>query len=334
MLILAVNTALFGLGRLVESAELLDGAIEGARLTGNVQPLAWNLLSSAAVRMMCGDLDTALAAATESVELSRDLGVNLVSSYAGLILGLVLIERGDPESGVELLVGTGGGASLPDSPGGWRAWDLERLAQGWLALGRHPEAERAAADATSFAAATGLRFAAAAAGRARGRVALAAGDAAGAAEHALASAAAAAEVGAVAEAALSRTLAGRALAAAGEPGRAVEQLERAAAELEACGALRYRDEAERELGRLGRRRHRRTRRGQLDGAGVAALTERELEVARLIVDRRTNAQIAAELFLSQKTVESHVRNLFQKLDVSSRVEVARAVERADREART
>ena len=53
-------------------------------------------------------------------------------------------------------------------------------------------------------------------------------------------------------------------------------------------------------------------------------------MARLVVDRRTNAQIAAELFLSTKTVESHIRNLFHKLDVSSRVEVARAVERADR----
>jgi DNA-binding NarL/FixJ family response regulator len=42
-------------------------------------------------------------------------------------------------------------------------------------------------------------------------------------------------------------------------------------------------------------------------------------------------QIAAELYVSQKTVETHLRNLFQKLGVSSRVEVARAIERADRE---
>jgi DNA-binding NarL/FixJ family response regulator len=49
-----------------------------------------------------------------------------------------------------------------------------------------------------------------------------------------------------------------------------------------------------------------------------------------VVDRKTNSQIAAELFLSPKTVESHIRHLFQKLSVSSRVEVARVVERADR----
>ena len=96
--------------------------------------------------------------------------------------------------------------------------------------------------------------------------------------------------------------------------------------------VRLRDAAERELGRLGRRRHRRTRRGSGDGSPLDSLTERELQIARLIVDRRTNPQIAAELFLSPKTIETHVRNLFHKLGVSSRVDVARAVERADRDA--
>ena len=66
------------------------------------------------------------------------------------------------------------------------------------------------------------------------------------------------------------------------------------------------------------------RRGHLVLSGSAS----ELEVAQLIVDRRTNSEIAAELYLSQKTVESHIRNLFHKLDVRSRVEVARVVERA------
>jgi DNA-binding CsgD family transcriptional regulator len=54
-----------------------------------------------------------------------------------------------------------------------------------------------------------------------------------------------------------------------------------------------------------------------------------LEVARLVVDRRTNAEIADALFVSPKTVETHMRNIFRKLGVSSRADVARTVERAE-----
>ena len=52
-------------------------------------------------------------------------------------------------------------------------------------------------------------------------------------------------------------------------------------------------------------------------------------MARLVVDRKTNPEIAAELFLSQKTVETHLRNIFHKIDVSTRVQLARVVEHAD-----
>ena len=115
--------------------------------------------------------------------------------------------------------------------------------------------------------------------------------------------------------------------------RAAIELQRAAREFEARGALRYRDEAERELRKLGHHIHRRTRPGKAAWAGIESLTEREHQVARLVVDRKTNPEIAAELFLSQKTVETHLRNIFRKLDVASRVELAHTVERADRAGR-
>jgi DNA-binding CsgD family transcriptional regulator len=62
------------------------------------------------------------------------------------------------------------------------------------------------------------------------------------------------------------------------------------------------------------------------------LTAREREIADLVADRLTNPQIAEKLFLSKKTVESHIRNLFVKLGVSSRVDIARLVERDRRQA--
>ncbi len=112
------------------------------------------------------------------------------------------------------------------------------------------------------------------------------------------------------------------------------ELESSVAVLDAAGAVRYCLEAELELGKLGHRTHRRTRPGKTNGTGVESLTQRELELARLVVDRKTNPEIAAALFLSQKTVETHLRNMFRKLSVASRVELARAVEQADRAGET
>ena len=112
---------------------------------------------------------------------------------------------------------------------------------------------------------------------------------------------------------------------------AAAEFERAAASFDSFGSIRYRDEAERELRKLGRPTQRRSKPGKADGTGVATLSERELQVGRLVVDRKTNPEIAAELFLSLKTVESHMRNIFRKLDVRSRVDVARAIERAERD---
>ncbi|MFM2071847.1 MAG: hypothetical protein RLZZ623_2110, partial [Actinomycetota bacterium] len=50
------------------------------------------------------------------------------------------------------------------------------------------------------------------------------------------------------------------------------------------------------------------------------LTEREAEVLQLVTDGRSNPQIAAALYLSDKTVRNHVSNIFTKLQVHSRAE--------------
>jgi DNA-binding NarL/FixJ family response regulator len=117
---------------------------------------------------------------------------------------------------------------------------------------------------------------------------------------------------------------------AGSHDRAGLELELAAAAFESFGALRYRDQAEHELRKLGYHIHHRTRPGETGGFGMESLTERELQVARLVVDRNTNREIGTELFISQKTVETHLRNIFSKMNVSSRVELARVLERNGR----
>jgi DNA-binding NarL/FixJ family response regulator len=316
-------------GKLAEATELLDGAIEAGRLLGSPPALAGNLFNRSVVAVAVGDLATALATAEEAVELTRHLDDGFVTAWAAVRLASVLLESGEPVRAVELLLGRAGGEELTLIPGGWRVYCLELLTRCWLALDRRSEAERAAALAEVTAANAQLPLATAWADRAAAAVALHSGETARAIERALASADAAEEVGAPIESALSRMLVGRALGHAGQRERAVAELQRAAAAFDACGALRYRDSAERELGKLGHRPHRRTHAGNTDGTRIDSLTERELQVARLVVDRKTNPQIAAELFLSQKTIETHLRNIFRKIDVSTRVELARVVENAD-----
>ena len=320
-------TALWMLGRLAEGAEVLDGAIEAARLSGNNQTLVLLIMNRALTATLQGDLEAALAHATESWELAQGLEGTIAHIWAGFALSNAHLENGDPARAAELLLGAAGGEELELIPGVWRALALEWLTQCWLALGEVDKATRTVAAARVVADGNPLRLGTAWADRALAAVALHNGDSAVAVEAGLRSAEIADEVGAGLEAALARAIAGRALAAAGERDRAAEVLERAVVAFDAHGALRHRDAAERELRKLGRRVQR-TARGTAQGDGLASLTERELQVARLVTDRKTNAEIAAELFLSSKTVETHLRHIFGKLGVSSRVQVARVVESA------
>jgi DNA-binding NarL/FixJ family response regulator len=58
------------------------------------------------------------------------------------------------------------------------------------------------------------------------------------------------------------------------------------------------------------------------GAAIARLSERELDVVRLVVDGRSNDEIGARLGIGPKTVESHLRRLFERFDLASRTELA------------
>jgi DNA-binding CsgD family transcriptional regulator/tetratricopeptide (TPR) repeat protein len=320
-------------GRLAEAAAVLDTAIEMAQVANHAEGLAWNSFARSLAATAAGDAETALATAEQAVEATATSRGAFPAMGAGLALATALAAVDDPARAVDVLIETGGGEELSLVPACWRSAAFEVLTRSLLAAGRREEARHTAARAATLADELGTRLSAASADLAAAAVALDVDDPATAARRALASAAAADEVGAVVDAGVARVLAGRALAASGDKQRAVAELQRAASAFEAHGAVGRRDDAERELGKLGRRPHRRSRKGTVDATGIESLTERELEVARLIVERKTNSEIAATLFLSPKTVESHIRHLFHKLGASSRVEVARTVERSERAAR-
>ena len=58
------------------------------------------------------------------------------------------------------------------------------------------------------------------------------------------------------------------------------------------------------------------------GEGVAGLTSRELDIVRLVAQRKSNKAIGKALGISPRTASTHLSNIFQKLDVSSRGELA------------
>ena len=95
-----------------------------------------------------------------------------------------------------------------------------------------------------------------------------------------------------------------------------EQLRAAADTFERLGATPWVERARAELAATGETRQR------SDPSTVDELTPQELQIALLITAGRTTRETAAALFLSPKTVEYHLRNLYQKFAIHSRAELA------------
>jgi DNA-binding NarL/FixJ family response regulator len=107
-----------------------------------------------------------------------------------------------------------------------------------------------------------------------------------------------------------------ALVAAGRREEAVEHLVAARRTAQRLGARPLCDRLAADLEALGEQAD--VRRGRRAGAQPAGLTRREVEVVRLVALGRSNREIARELFLSPRTVETHVGAVLAKLDCGSR----------------
>jgi DNA-binding CsgD family transcriptional regulator len=106
----------------------------------------------------------------------------------------------------------------------------------------------------------------------------------------------------------------------GAASEAIAAFDEALATNVAIGASWDAARVRRRLRRLGVRR--RVQPPQAPSTGWAALTRAELEVARLVTQGKTNREIADHLFVSPHTVNSHLRHIFAKVGVRSRVQLA------------
>ena len=259
-----------------------------------------------------------------AVDLAEEHDDTLLFVAAGALTQALTATGEAVDEAIGLLVRSGGGPELPRNEPTWHAWWYEVLTHAELARSRVAAAaewaERAQRAAERYPLAGRRGFAA----RARAAVALARGDGAAAVAAAREALTAFEAAQAALDLELARLLLGRALALAGDAEAARAEPDRAHDALGALGAVRHRDEAARALRTVGVRVSRVGRRGS-GGTGAASLSGREREIADLVTQGMTNREIAATLFISERTVETHLSKVFGKLGVRSRAAVAAAL---------
>jgi ATP/maltotriose-dependent transcriptional regulator MalT len=314
----------FRAGRLREAVELAEEAVEAARVTPSPRYEWWALARLGLLLGRSGEGQRAAEVVRDgeraAVGLPGSPLVDLWTAQASAVAAFALGNR--PEAAQRLLAAAGP--------------DLERMApidrarprlvllEAALERGDLADAERWADDADAWALYSGLSTASAWALVGRSHLAATRGRFADAARTAEAAVDAYERVGALLEAERARTLYGRWLGEAGVKADAVAALERSEERLHTLGADQERAVAVRELRKLGRRAPRRDAM-PATGGRLSGLSARESEVAALVADGATNQAVADALFLSVKTVESHLRNIFAKVGVSSREALAATV---------
>jgi DNA-binding CsgD family transcriptional regulator len=187
-----------------------------------------------------------------------------------------------------------------------RSWMLPAAVEVLISARHLDEARQHSDELTGIASAFGNSALRAMAAYAATNVELASGELEDALSHARESCRLWSGVGAPYETARARVLVARALRELGDEDSATTEFAAARRAFAEVGAAPAATEVDRLLGR----------------ARPAGLTERELEVLKLVAEGRSNPDIARVLVLSHKTVERHLSNIFTKLDVPSRTAAA------------
>jgi DNA-binding CsgD family transcriptional regulator len=274
-----------------------------------------NLFPIALLAAHRGELDSARDLAERGRTLAERHGALLPGLAA--VPGLVAAWSGDAAKAVDHFAA----ADRTADAAGWiepalRWWQAEHV-EAQLELDRPDAAVSVLDEWESAAVRLGRSWILSEAARCRGLVAVARGDVGEAIpllERAVAGSATVGDPLGEARAALAL---GAARRRTRQKRAAREAIEAALRGFELCGAAGWAERARGELGRIG---------GRTREEGLTAAEER---VARLVAEGRTNREVAAALFLGERTVEAHLSRVYAKLGVRSRTELARVyVERA------
>jgi len=281
--------------------------IELARESGHQTELALGLSGLAWLQARRGREDDCRSRAAEASLLCQELGARLTEIWVTAALGELELGLGDAAMAAEhfehqrqLLAGFGiTDADLSPTP---------ELVDAYLRLGRTEPAQHVAAAFAAQAAAKGQAWSLARALRCQGM--LAPDD-----EFAPLFDRALSLHGQTPdgfESARTRLAYGERLRRTRNRKLAREQLRAAADAFELLGARPWADRARSELAATGERRRR------SEPGTAAELTPQELQIALLLTSGKSTRETAAALFLSPKTVEYHLRNIYGKLSINSR----------------
>ena len=300
----------------VSAYATFDETIRLARETRQPVMLCASLARLALIDARCGRDDDSRARANEALVLARELGAHLFEIWALGALGELELVRGDA------------GAAAAHYEQLEHSLELYRISD--VDLSPAPErvelclrtgsAADAAAIAAAFTTAAEMKGQPWALARALRAEALVAPDDAFQPrfEHALQLHTRTPDAF---ERARTQLVYGARLRRTGQRVRAREQLRAAHATFEQLGASPWAALARTELAATGETARRR------DPATLDELTPQELNVALLLANGKTTREAAAALFLSPKTIEYHLRNVYRKLDISSREQLAAVAQR-------
>ena len=298
-------------------ASAYANAAESVRLAeelGQANELCFSLVNLAAVEAAQGREAECRAHVERARTGALALGAGSVVVYCGWVLGLLELGLGRLQAACDELERL---AALVESyalrePGvvWWRADFIETL----IRLKRTDEAERQLAQLEREARVTGRTWAHAAAARCRGL--LAPPDDV---EHVFARAMRRHRtLDAPFERARTELCLGERRRRGRQRRAAREALESALATFERLGAAPWAERARAELRACGVK-------SESDPDRKAALTPQELQVALLVARGATNREAAAALFVSPKTIEFHLANVYRKLGLGSRTQLVRAL---------